>query len=177
MLISTTYPKSNSRSCIDLQKHRSRYFTFQFSKQKLKPKSTYMLCKSGSSSHKEHNKIGFAIFGFFYELILNLQSTGPHSKTGKNLLALSPLGLLNLHNYALAFNTQALGDESLSQQCPPAAGQARRWRGRAGGGKQARGMGDWTHVWPIRGGGSDGEAFGDGRREAVAARPPRLGLW
>jgi hypothetical protein len=100
-----------------------------------------MLCKSGSSSHTEHNKIGFAIFGFFYELILNLQSTGPHSKTGKNLLALSPLGLLNLHNYALAFNTQALGDESLSQQCPPAAGQARRWRGRAGGGKQARGDG------------------------------------
>jgi hypothetical protein len=33
---------------------------------------------------------------------------------------------------------------------------------RAGGGKQARGRGDWTLVWPIRGGGSDGEASGDG---------------
>jgi hypothetical protein len=32
----------------------------------------------------------FAIFGFFYELILNLKVTGPSHKTGKNLLALAP---------------------------------------------------------------------------------------
>jgi hypothetical protein len=62
------------------------------------------------------------------------------------------------------FNTQALGDKSPSQQCPPAAGQDRRRQGRAGGGKQVRGRGDWTHMWPIRGGGSKGEASGDGRR-------------
>jgi hypothetical protein len=36
----------------------------------------------------------FAIFGCFYELILNLQVTSPNHKTGKNLLALGPLKLL-----------------------------------------------------------------------------------
>jgi hypothetical protein len=41
-------------------------------------------------------KIGFAIFGFFYELILNLQVTGSNHKTGKNILALGPLELLKL---------------------------------------------------------------------------------
>jgi hypothetical protein len=118
----------------------------------------------------------FAIFRFFYELILNLQITGLNHKTGKNLLALGPLERLNFHNYALAFSTWALGDKSPSQPCPPAAGQDRRWLGRAGGGKRARGRGDWTHVWPIRGGGSDREVSGDAGGEAVAARPPRLRL-
>jgi hypothetical protein len=75
MLVSTTYPKSSPRYAWILQKHRSRYFTFQFFKQKVKPKSIYMLFKSGSSSYTEYNKIGFAIFGFFYDFILNLQGT------------------------------------------------------------------------------------------------------
>jgi hypothetical protein len=44
------------------------------------------------------------------------------------------------------------------------AEQARRRRGRVGGGKQIREMGDWTHVGLIRGGGSSGEGSGDGRR-------------
>jgi hypothetical protein len=79
-----------------------------------------MLCVSCSSSHTEHNKIRFAIFGFFNELIWNLQVTGSNNKTG-NLLALSPLELLNLHSYALAFNTQAPGENSPSQLYPPAA--------------------------------------------------------
>jgi hypothetical protein len=70
--------------------------------------------------------MGFAIFGFFCELIWNLQVTGSNNKIGKNLLALSPLGLLNLHKYALAFNTQALGKNSPSQLYPPAAEQASR---------------------------------------------------
>jgi hypothetical protein len=55
-----------------------------------------MLCKSGSSTYKENNKIGFAIFGFFCELIWNLQVTGSIHKTEKNLLALSPLGTFEL---------------------------------------------------------------------------------
>jgi hypothetical protein len=123
-----------------------------------------MLRNSCSSSHTKHNKIWFAFFGFFYELILNLQVTGSNNKNWKNLLALRPTRLLKLHNHTLAFNTQTLGDKSPSQLYPPAAEQARRQRGRAGEGKQARGMGDWTHVWPIRGGGSSGEGSGDGRR-------------
>jgi hypothetical protein len=91
MLVSTIYQNPAQDNAWILQKHRSRYFTFQFFKKKLKLKSINMLCKSCSSSHTEHNKIGFAIFGFFYKLILNLQSTGPQSKTGKNLLLPNPL--------------------------------------------------------------------------------------
>jgi hypothetical protein len=160
-----------------LHKHRSRYFTFHFFKQKLKLKSIYMLCGSCSSSHTENNKIGFAIFGFFCELIWSLQVTGRINKTGKNLIALSPLGILSLHKYALAFNAQAPGKNSPSQLYPPAAEQARRRRGRARGRKQARGMIDLTHKGLIRGGSSGGERSGDDRRRssdgaAAAARIP-----
>jgi hypothetical protein len=73
MLVFTTYPKSSSRSGRSLQNHRPRYFTFQFFKQKLKLKSIYILWESCSSSYTEHNKIEFAIFGFFRDFILNLQ--------------------------------------------------------------------------------------------------------
>jgi hypothetical protein len=136
-----------------------------------------MLWESCSSSHTEHNKIGFAIFGFFYKLIWNLQVTGSFHKTGKNLIALSPLGLLNLHKYALAFNTQVPRANSPSQLYPPAAEQDRRRRGRARGRKQARGVIDLTHKGLIRGGGSGGERSGDDRRRssdgtAAAARIP-----
>jgi hypothetical protein len=131
--------------------------------QKFELKSKYVLYKNCSSSYTAHNKIGFATFGFLYELILNLQVTGSNNKNWKNLLALRPLRLLKLHNQTLAFNTQTLGDKSPSQLYPPAAEQARRRRGQAGGGKQAIGMGDWTHVWLIRGGRSGGEAPDDGR--------------
>jgi hypothetical protein len=122
-------------------------------------------------------KIGFAIFEFFCELIWNLQVTGPINKTGMNLIALNPLGLLNLHKYALTFNTQAPGENSPSQLYPPAAEQARRRRGRAEGRKQARGMIDSTHKGLIRGGGSVGERSGDDRRRSsdgavAAARIP-----
>jgi hypothetical protein len=78
-----------------------------------------MLCVSCSSSHTEHNKIGFAFFRFFNELIWNLQVTGSNNKTGKNLLALSPLELLNLHKYALAFNTQAPRETPLPNSTLP----------------------------------------------------------
>jgi hypothetical protein len=94
----------------------------------------------------------------------NLQVTRPNNKTRKNLIALNPLGLLNLHKYALTFNMQSPGENSPSQLYPPAAEQARRRRGRAGGRKQARGMIDSTHKGLIHGGGSGGERSGDDRR-------------
>jgi hypothetical protein len=136
-----------------------------------------MLCKSSSSSYTEHNKIGFSIFGFFYELIWNLQVTGSIHKIGKNLIALSPFELLNFHNHALAFSTQALGANSPSQLYRPAEEQAHQRRGRAEGRKQAWGMIDLTHKGLIRGGGSGGERSGDDRRRssdgaAAAARIP-----
>jgi hypothetical protein len=43
--------------------------------QNLELKSIYILCRNCSSSYTEHNKIGFAIFGFLYDFILNLQVT------------------------------------------------------------------------------------------------------
>jgi hypothetical protein len=50
-----------------LQKHRSRDFTFLFFKHKLKLKSIYIFGESCSSCYTEHSKIGFSIFGFFYD--------------------------------------------------------------------------------------------------------------
>jgi hypothetical protein len=125
--------------------------------QKLELKSIYILCRNCSSSYTERNKIGFEIFGFFYDFILNLQITGSRGKSWKNLLALGPLELSKPYKQTLGFYTQTLENNSPSQSYPPAAEQARRRRGWAGGGKQVRGMSDWTHVWPIRGGGSSGE--------------------
>jgi hypothetical protein len=52
-----------------LQKHKSRYFTFQFSKQKLKLKSIYIFGESCSSCYTEHSKIEFAILDFLRFLI------------------------------------------------------------------------------------------------------------
>jgi hypothetical protein len=124
-----------------------------------------MLCRNCSPSHTEQRKIRFAIFGFFYDFILNLQVIEPKSQNWKNLLMPRSLKLLKIHKPALGFCTQALGKRSPSQPYPPAAEQARRRRGRAGGGNQVRGMSDWTHVWPIRGGGSSGEGV---RRWPVA---------
>jgi hypothetical protein len=83
---------------------------------------------------------------------------------------------LNLHNYALAFNTQALGDKSPSQQCPPAAGKLADGEvgleeaNKQGGGAIGLTCGRFvvvarTERLPAMAGG-----------EAVATRPPRLGL-
>jgi hypothetical protein len=69
--------------------------------QKLKLKSIYKLCKSCSSRHIEHKKIGFAIFGFFYDLIQILQVTRAKGEKLKNLLLRWPMELLNLHTNTL----------------------------------------------------------------------------
>jgi hypothetical protein len=57
---------------------------------KLELKNIYMVCRSCISSYTEHNKIGFAIFEFFYNFILNLQVTGSKSKTGRIYLCPGP---------------------------------------------------------------------------------------
>jgi hypothetical protein len=41
--------------------------------QTLELKSIYILSRNCSSSYTEHNKIGFKIFGFFYDVIWTLQ--------------------------------------------------------------------------------------------------------
>jgi hypothetical protein len=69
--------------------------------QKLKFKSIYMFCRNCSPSHTEHNKIRFAIFGFFYDLMLNLQSAAQTHKGVKTLIASRPLEYLKGYNYTL----------------------------------------------------------------------------
>jgi hypothetical protein len=95
--------------------------------QKLKLKSIYMFCESCSSSHTEHSKIGFAIFGFVYDFILILQVTGSKAKNWKNLLLLWPQKLLKLHTQALGSCTQALEENPLHSHTLP------RWGRLAGG--------------------------------------------
>jgi hypothetical protein len=114
-----------------LQKHRSRYFTFQFFKQKLKLKSIYMLCKSGSSSHTEHNKIGFAIFGFFLRFYMSFPR---FSTRGQSLT-------FGFTNWSLDFTVRPLGGVHLLQLGPwarPAAGIA---------GNRPREGRDWPGKW------------------------------
>jgi hypothetical protein len=80
---------------------------------------------SCSSSYTEHNKIWFAIFGFFYDFISILQVAAKTHQRGKNLLVLRPLELLNIHNYALAFNSQHPRiSKSLTHRTPPAEGRS-----------------------------------------------------
>jgi hypothetical protein len=64
---------------------------FIFFKQKINLKSIYMLWKSCSSSYTEHNKIRFAIFGFFCDLLWILQVAGKTLKRVRNLFASRPL--------------------------------------------------------------------------------------
>jgi hypothetical protein len=49
-----------------------------------------MLSGSCSSSHKEHNKIGFAIFGFLWELIWILQVASKNTQWVRNFLRAGP---------------------------------------------------------------------------------------
>jgi hypothetical protein len=60
-----------------------------------------MLWESCSSSHTEHNKIGFAIFGFFCELIWILQGAAETHKGVKILITSRPLEDLKAHNHTL----------------------------------------------------------------------------
>jgi hypothetical protein len=46
-----------------------------------------MFRESFSSSHKEHNKIGFAIFGFFCDLLWILQVAAKTLKGIRNVFA------------------------------------------------------------------------------------------
>jgi hypothetical protein len=60
-----------------------------------------MLWESCRSSYTEHNKTGFAIFGFFYNFISNLQDTAKTLKKWRILLHIDPCQLLKVHIYSL----------------------------------------------------------------------------
>jgi hypothetical protein len=60
--------------------------------QTLELKSIYMLCRNCSPSHTDHNKIGFAIFVFFYDFILKLQDAAETHKRVKKPFCEQALG-------------------------------------------------------------------------------------
>jgi hypothetical protein len=107
-----------------LQKHRSRYFTFQFFKQKLKLKSIYMLRESCISCHTEHNKIEFAIFGFLCDFIWILQVAAKNTQRGKNHFAHRPSKRLKSSQICPRFAQNSL-EVSVALQCSP-RGKVRR---------------------------------------------------
>jgi hypothetical protein len=72
--------------------------------QKLKLKSINKFCKSCSSSHKKHSKIGFAIFGFSYDFIWILQGAVKTLKRGKIIFTHRPLERFKLHNHTLGLH-------------------------------------------------------------------------
>jgi hypothetical protein len=91
MLVPTANPNPAQDHVRISQNHRSSYFTFQFFKKKLYLKSIYIFGKSCSSCYTEHNKIEFAIFGFFCDLLWILQGAAETLKRGRNLFASRPL--------------------------------------------------------------------------------------
>jgi hypothetical protein len=122
-------------------------------------------------------KLGLQFLDFSTNWYWIYKSLDSRAKLGRIFLCLGPWNFWNFKNIPLHLTPRPSGTNPL-HNCtpPPAAGQARRWRGRAGGGKQERGMGDWTHVCPIRDGGSGGEASSDGRRRGSGSTLPWLGL-
>jgi hypothetical protein len=90
-----------------------------------------MLWESCSSSYTEHNKIGFAIFGFFYDFILNLQDTVKTLKRWRIIFHADPCQLLKVHICALG----------LPHRTPTtvARSPAARW----GSGRQTSEQGMW----------------------------------
>jgi hypothetical protein len=56
-----------------------------------------MLCRICRFSHTEHNKIGFAIFGFFYDLIWILQVAAKTHKRGRTNFHEDPWKVLKDH--------------------------------------------------------------------------------
>jgi hypothetical protein len=128
-----------------------------------------------SSSHTEHHKIRFAIFRSFLQIDIEFTSHWFKWEIWEESNSTQPLRTLNFDNYALAFNTQALGDNSPSQQCPPTAGKLADGKvGPEEANKQGKVRLDSRVAesqWWL---GRRDVAMAGG--EAVAARPPRLGL-
>jgi hypothetical protein len=112
---------------------------------KLELKSIYKFCKSGSSSHTEHIKIRFSIFGFFYDFILILQGSARTLKRVKNHFAKRPLESLEGSQICPQFAHrpfERILTKQLGSQAWGAAEEAEFRRGarRRGLGKGSRGF-------------------------------------
>jgi hypothetical protein len=142
-----------------------------------------MLCKSCSSSHTEHSKIGFANFGFSYDFILNLQVAAKNTQRGKNYFAHRPLKQIKDHSYALGSQLHPCREKLPSNWVPGSS----RWRSSPESGKTGGGAGQGgggyrlgAHYGHISGrscgGGSTGEQVRR-RRPVMAAGTPTPASW
>jgi hypothetical protein len=129
-----------------------------------------------SSSHTEHHKIRFAIFRSFLQIDIEFTSHWFKWEIWEESNSTQPLRTLNFDNYALAFNTQALGDNSPSQECPPTAGKLADSKvGPEEANKRGESAIGLTCGWITVVARTERRTAMAGG-EAVAARPPRLGL-
>jgi hypothetical protein len=104
--------------------------------------------RSCSSSHIEHNKISFAIFGFFYDFIWILQVTGSKGKTWRIYFYPSPWKDLKPHTTTLGFCTQVPKRSQSSHVYPSAAGRAlRTWTANCTGLPECSSEIDWWRRW------------------------------
>jgi hypothetical protein len=150
--------------------------------QKLKLKSIYKFCISCRSSHTEQSKIGFAIFGFFYDFICIFKFQTKHSKLEESFHKEVPRTIESSQKYPL-FASQTL-ETSLPTQMSPWCGRRRSSpeSGKAGGGASRGGGVKRPGAHHGSGGGRNrgwkGAGEGARRRPAVStagARAPATG--
>jgi hypothetical protein len=111
--------------------------------QNLKLKSIYKFGKSCSSSDTEHNKIGFAIFVFFYDFTWILQAAAKTHQRVKNHFARRPLESFEPSQICPRFAHRPLEEYEPCNWVPRSLGAAwfagirrGRWRGWPGKGRR-----------------------------------------
>jgi hypothetical protein len=127
---------------------------FNFSSKNYSPKVYTWFVEFVGFCHTEHKKIGFAIFGFFYDFIWILQVAGKTQRKGKNHFASGLLERSGGSQLCPRFAQNFL-EVSGALQCGPWAKGAARpagfWRGQpdsgeAGGGDGRGSGGKWSRV-------------------------------
>jgi hypothetical protein len=109
----------------------------------------YILGESCSSCYTEYRKIELAIFGFFYDFIINLQVAAKTHQRGRIFSALGSLELFNSTTLPLTLAARPSIPRNLSQGYPRRRSRARRRRGGAGVGKQMTQMLDSIHLGSV----------------------------
>jgi hypothetical protein len=142
-----------------------------------------MLGESCSSSHTDHNKIGFAIFGFFCDFIQILQVAAKNTQRGKNHFAHRPSERLKSSQICPRFAQNSL-KVSVALQCSPRGqgaarlagfrrGRRRGWPGKCWEGSR----GYWGPVWVLTRGKEVASGHGRRSRAAGAAKSSALASW
>jgi hypothetical protein len=150
--------------------------------QKLKLKSIYKFRKSCSSSHTEHNKIGFAIFGFFYDFIWIYKLQAQHKRKRRIFFHNHPWKVFDFTKLPSLLTSRPSSTKTFTE-VPSAAGEARRRRYGARAGKQVPWGCDWPHLWPNGSGSLAGAVAGEwwrrgrGSTAATAQNPAKGKAW